>query len=70
MVKTLGLEELEQWLESLGLLQGGGTLETEAAVPLQERLKDGVAFCQLVNVIRPGSVEEVSLKSSLSLFSS
>lgn len=57
VVKTLGLEELEQWLEGLGLFQSG---EGEKDTPIQERLKDGILLCQLANLIRPGSVEEVS----------
>ncbi len=53
---TLGPHELAEWLEALGLPVEGGD---ERA--LREQLTDGVLLCQLVNKIKPGSVEIVSL---------
>ena len=54
--ETLGLGEFREWLESLGL-----PLEVEEENPLQRQLGDGVLLCQLVNKIKPGSVENVSI---------
>ena len=53
--ETLGLGEFREWLESLGL-----PLEAEEENPLQRQLGDGVLLCQLVNKIKPGSVDNVS----------
>ena len=50
------VNDLREWLEALGL-----PLETEEVRPLCEQLRDGALLCQLVNRIRPGSVEIVSL---------
>lgn len=52
---SLGLSDLREWLESLGL-----TLLPEQDTPVKEQLRDGILLCQLVNKIRPGSVETVS----------
>lgn len=52
---SLGLSELREWLETLGL-----SLVPEEDTPVKEQLRDGVLLCQLVNKLRPGSVETVS----------
>lgn len=57
VVRNLGLEEFEEWLEGLGVMPA--TPQTDKHTPLMERLKDGIFLCQLVNVVRPGSVEDV-----------
>ena len=49
------VNDVREWLEALGL-----PIETEEARPLTEQLRDGALLCQLVNRIRPGSVENVS----------
>ena len=49
------VNDVREWLEALGL-----PLETEEVRPLAEQLRDGGLLCQLVNRIRPGSVENVS----------
>ena len=57
VVRTLGPEELEEWLLGLSVLppsQGG-----EGDGTIRERLRDGVALCQLMNKLKPGSVDEV-----------
>lgn len=55
----LGEGEVREWLEQLSLLPSG---EEESSVrPLRELIRDGVLLCQLVNKIRPGSVDTVSL---------
>ena len=71
-VKTVGLPELSEWLESLGLLDvgepgdaggganggsnsGGNSGEEE----FRNKLRDGIALCQLVNKVRPGYVDNV-----------
>ena len=54
--ETLGLGEFREWLESLGL-----SLEAEEENPLQRQLGDGVLLCQLINKIKAGSVENVSI---------
>lgn len=51
---TLGLNDVRDWMESLGL-----SLQPEQTLPLKDQLRDGVLLCQLVNKIRPGSVELV-----------
>ena len=68
-VRNLGLEEFEEWLEGLGVMPAPtqeGSVSSDKHTPLMERLRDGIFLCQLINVIRPGSVEEVS-KISFSL---
>lgn len=57
LVRTLGLEELEEWLLGLGVLPP--LAEGDRGRVIQERLRDGIALCQLVNRVRPGSVDEV-----------
>jgi len=52
---SLGLSELRDWLVELGL-----SLQPEAELPVREQLRDGVLLCQLVNKLKPGSVETVS----------
>ena len=54
--ETFGLGEFREWLESLGL-----SLDAEEESPLQRQLGDGVLLCQLVNKIKPRSVENVSI---------
>ena len=51
----LGEEEFQEWLTGLGLLSPGGEDR-----PFREQIRDGVLLCQLVNKIRPGSVDIVS----------
>lgn len=54
--------ELHEWITTLGL-----SLDPEDS--LQEQLRDGILLCQLVNRIKPGSVDNVSSSSrSLYLF--
>ena len=69
VVKTVGLPELKEWLLYLGLLDsseqvsgvgdgnGGGGGDGDGA--FQNRLRDGIVLCQLVNKIRPGSIDNV-----------
>ena len=57
------VNDLREWLEALGL-----SLENEEVCPLLEQLRDGALLCQLVNRIRPGSVENVSLCTALWVF--
>ncbi len=52
---SLSLSELRAWLEALGV-----SLLPEEDTPVKEQLRDGVLLCQLVNKIRPGSVDTVS----------
>lgn len=52
---SLGPHELAEWLEALGL-----PVEGEDESRLRDQLVDGVLLCQLVNKIKPGSVEIVS----------
>lgn len=59
--ETLGLTDVQEWLESLGL-----SLETEEEKPIQDQLRDGILLCQLVNKIKPGSVENVSVLTATS----
>lgn len=56
LVRNIGLEELAEWLESLGLVPADGESSDR---PIQKRLKDGILLCQLINRIKPGSVDEV-----------
>ena len=51
----LGEDEFQEWLGSLGLVSPGGEDR-----PFREQIRDGVLLCQLVNKIRPGSVDIVS----------
>ena len=53
--QSLTLGDLQEWFVSVGL--GVGAEEEEGAVA--EQLKDGVLLCQLVNKIKPNSVEVV-----------
>ena len=45
--------DLHEWITTLGL-----SLDPEDS--LQEQLRDGILLCQLVNRIKPGSVDNVS----------
>lgn len=67
--RNLSLEEFEEWLEGLGVMPAaatqGGSVSSEKQTPLRERLRDGIFLCQLVNLVKPGSVAEV--RSSLSV---
>lgn len=67
IVKTVGLPELKEWFVYLGLLdsseQVGGVgdgNEEGGGEAFQNNLRDGIILCQLVNKIRPGSVDNVS----------
>lgn len=51
-------DDFREWLESLGLTIPGEGREDQ---PFRDLIKDGVLLCQLVNKIRPGSVDIVSL---------
>ncbi len=55
-VANLSLPELREWLEGLGI-----SLLPEEDTPVREQLRDGILLCQLVNKIRPGSVDTVSV---------
>ena len=55
VVRNLGLEEFGEWMEGLGLLPAD-----PPGMSLRERLRDGIFLCQLVNMVRPGAVEDVS----------
>ena len=57
MGPTLGLNEIREWMEHLGL-----SVQPEQHRPFKEQLRDGILLCQLVNKIRPGSVEQVSIQ--------
>lgn len=61
LVRNLGPEELGEWLASLGILSSA---ESERDTPIQERLGDGIALCQLVNRVGAGSVDEVRTLAS------
>lgn len=55
--KQLRESELEEWMTSLGVqLQYKGEERS-----FRDCLRDGVALCTLINIIRPNSVEEVSV---------
>ena len=54
-VESVSLADLQEWFLAMGVEMGA---EEETAIA--ERLRDGVLLCQLVNKIRPGSVELVS----------
>ena len=60
-VRTLGPEELEEWLLGMGVLPPLAEGDRETGIQL--RLRDGVALCQLINRVRPGSVDEVCEKT-------
>lgn len=53
---TLSPEQLEEWLLGLGVLP---PLAEGDAATLHERLKDGIALCQLINRVKSGGVDEV-----------
>ena len=55
--ESLTLGDLQEWLVAMGLeVEGGGD---EGAVA--EQLRDGVLLCQLINKIKPNSVDVVSI---------
>lgn len=58
--EVLDVRDLREWLEALGL-----TVEAEEERPLREQISDGVLLCQLVNRIKPGSVETVSCTAGI-----
>ena len=47
-------DDFQEWLVSLSLLSS-----VAEEKPFREQIRDGVILCQLVNKIRPGSVETV-----------
>lgn len=55
----LGEGDVRNWLEQLSLLPSPSG--EEASLPVRKLIRDGVLLCQLVNKIRPGSVDTVSL---------
>lgn len=55
--KQLGEAEIEQWMKELGVELIDRQGDTEEG--FHDALRDGAALCQLVNIIRPNSVEEV-----------
>ena len=61
--KNLSLEEFEEWMEGLGVMPAaasqGGSVSSDKQPPLRERLRDGMFLCQLVNLVKPGSVADV-----------
>lgn len=74
IVKTVGVPEFKEWLVSLGLLdsseqvsgggdgnKGGGGGGDDNVRAFQGMLRDGITLCQLVNKIRPGSVDNVRI---------
>lgn len=56
---------LHEWMSSLGVPLSG-TLEGDDEDGFLNGLRDGVALCHLVNKIKPGSVENVSILLALS----
>ena len=52
--QQLGEDDFREWLSSLGLLS------SSEDKPFRDQIRDGVLLCQLVNKIRPGSVDTVS----------
>ncbi len=50
--------QLGEWAVSLG---------EEVQAPFQEKIKDGILLCKLMNRIKPGSIEEVSLSTNTCL---
>lgn len=48
--------QVEQWMKELGVEIGPPDYDGS----FRDALRDGMALCQLVNVLRPNSVEEVS----------
>lgn len=52
--ESISLQDLQEWLGALGL-----EVEPEDERPLPDQLRDGVVLCQLVNRIKPNSVEVV-----------
>ena len=54
--QTVDEAQIEQWMKELGVDIGPPDYDGS----FRDALRDGVALCQLVNVIRPNSVEEVA----------
>ena len=52
--ESISVQDLQEWLGALGL-----EVEPEDERPLPDQLRDGVVLCQLVNRIKPNSVEVV-----------
>lgn len=52
--ESISLQDLHEWLGALGL-----EVEPEDERPIADQLRDGVVLCQLVNRIKPNSVEVV-----------
>ena len=58
---AIDTQDLQEWVEALGL-----PLEpAEDDRALRNQLRDGIFLCQLVNRIKPGSVENVSESSTI-----
>lgn len=56
--RQLDEEDLRQWMTELGI-EANLNSEEEEEIDFRKWLRDGVVLCQLINCIRPGSVEEV-----------
>ena len=52
--ETITQFDLQEWLVTLGL-------PVDQEDPLSDQLSDGIVLCQLMNRIKPGSVDNVSL---------
>lgn len=53
--QTVDEAQIEQWMKELGVDIGPPDYDGS----FRDALRDGIALCQLVNVIRPNSVDEV-----------
>lgn len=59
--RLLTEDQFKSWLSERGI---SVLSDHDAASDFQDGLRDGVVLCQLVNQVKPGSIEDVSAWTS------
>ena len=67
-MSSFGASDAFKWLKSLGVVNPSqANTEDGVEISLFSKLKDGTALCNLINLLKPGTIQKVE---DLKLFSS